>query len=559
MPVKIWGLVGVICAAASAAPVQKLASDAGATYLQAVDDRDWGRPIVSGDLDGDGYDELIIAASESFGDVLSRVDVIRGGPDQQAAGITDLAAKPADQVILGAALNDNLGASMATGDVNGDGVDDLLLCASSADYPGYEGAGIAYLILGGPQFFDSPSRDLSVIQNWDLRIVGPVAGGDMGGANLFGGLDAAGAAIGNLDGDPYGDMVFGVHRATGSASTSGRVYILRGFAEVAGNYTILLNSSFPTITRINGVGTEDELGTVVLAGDLTGDGIDELIMPNEYFSHSGFFSSEGAVHILRGRASWPATINLSSTTDIRLLGAATWDTLGTAAVVGDFNDDGVTDLAVSASGADAGAHDTQQGDGFVYGLFGSSAYQTGTHVIDYATATPDFLIVGDFQKGLGDTMAAGDFDGDGVADVAAGQRFGGSSNGTIDVVFGGDLSGKPVYTANVDTDLRITGDQPSDRCAFWLASADVNHDGLHEIVFGSPFDSANDGVVWVYSHATGDVDHDADRDLYDYAQFQACAAGAAQSGCFVFDFNTDGVIDLLDLADFVADLTGPAS
>ncbi len=559
--ISCWLAILPIACSAIAAPVQYSATDAGTIYLGAVADGDWGRPLASGDLDGDGYDEVIVAASESYGGVISQVSVIRGGPAANGRGTVDLFVGGVDQVILGAAVDDNLGASIASGDVTGDNIDDLLICASNADFGGLQSAGIAYLIFGSADFFDSATRDLSVVGSWDMRIVGPVEGGDMGGANLFGGLDAHGAAIGRLNDDPYGDMVLGVHLADGGGSASGRVYVVPGGPFPSG-FTLNLSSPTTYEVRIDGADSYDELGTFVLTGDLTGDGIEELILPNEYASR-GLFTSEGAVHIFRGRAAWPSFISLSTTpADITLIGDRESDELGAAAAVGDFNNDGITDLAAAAPGADAGEFTDQIGDGFVYGMLGSAAYQLGTHTIDYATDSADFLFIGEYQEGLGAEVSAGDFNGDGYCDVAAAERFGGpQTNGVVEVLFGRDFFGSPSFTANVDTDVRIVG-APQDRIGFSLSASDVNGDGLAEVLFGTPFNNNYWGTAYVFTHATGDFNHDGNLDLLDFAAFQGCFTGQATTpalaaGCFVFDYDFDSDVDLGDFETLSADLDGP--
>jgi hypothetical protein len=545
---------------ALAAPVERPADEAGTIYLGAVTGQDWGRPLAVGDLDGDGYDEVIVGASESWGGTLSRVYVLRGGPGRHALGTVDLSVGGSDQVILGATVDDNLGSSIATGDVNGDTIDDLLICASTADFSGIEDRGIAYLVFGGSTFFDLATRDLSEEANWDLRILGPVASGDMGGANLFGGLDADAAAVGRVNDDLYGDIILGVHLANGGGSQSGRVYVVFG-GPIPSGITLNLAVGSNYDVRIDGQSSYDELGTVVLAADLTGDGIDELILPNEYASQ-GLFTSEGAVHIFRGRASWPSFISLAAgPADITLLGAREDDVLGAAAAVGDFNNDGVMDLAAAAPGADAGNHNDQRGDGFVYGLLGSAAYQTGTHTIDYASATPDFLLIGEFEENLGAEVSAGDFNADGFDDVAAAERFGGpQTNGVVEVLLGRVFTSGATFTANVDTDLRIVG-ASQDRIGFSLAASDVNGDDLDEILFGTPFNNGDSGTVYVFTHASGDYDHDGDHDLVDFARFQACFTGLAGpplvGACAIFDLDLDEDVDFSDFTEFAPLLVGP--
>ncbi|MCP4589738.1 MAG: hypothetical protein GY842_03250 [bacterium] len=538
-----------------AAPVVRNTDEAGTRYLGAIVDHDWGRPVTSGDLDGDGYDEVIVAASESYGTVTSYVYIMRGGPDGDVRGVIDLSSNGVDQTIIGATVDDNLGCSIATGDVSGDGIDDLLLCASGADYPRRSSAGIAYLILGAAGFFDSPVRDLGVAGTWHVRFIGPAAGGDMGGANAFGGLDAHGAAIGRLDNDNLGDVVLGVHLANGATTQSGRVYIVFGSSlPAAGSApaTFDLGLSSGHDVRINGDGQYDEMGDFVLTGDLTGDGMDELIIPNENFSQY-LFDTEGAVHIFRGSASWNSVYNLATTSaPITLLGDKKYDKLGESATVGDFNGDGIVDLAAAAPGADAGAHTTQRGDGFVYGLLGSSGLQTGTHMIDYASATPDFLLIGEYQENLGTEISAGDFNGDGYDDIAGAEWFAGpQTNGTVEVLFGREFVGSPTFTAAVDTDLHIVGNA-NDRISFSMGAGDTNDDGIDEILYGTPFNNGSypdeAGTVYVFGIVPGDVDWDGDIDVDDYWAF--VAAYGQVRGAVAYrgeaDLDGDGAIGLPD-------------
>lgn len=544
-----------------AAPVVRQSNNSGAIYKGAVADRDWGRPLASGDLDGDGYDEIIVAASETFGGFLSMLYVVRGGPGAEHRGTTDLAVFPADQVIIGAAVDDNLGGSIATGDVNGDGVDDLLVCASLGDFTGRTDAGIAYLILGGPAFFNSPTRDLAVNGTWHMRVAGPVAGGDMGGAGLFGGFDTHAAAIGDITGDGLGDIVLGVHLAAGGASEAGRVYVIFGSSVPPPTFPgLTFNLAVGTgyNVRIDGDGELDELGDYVLTGDITGDGIHELIIPNQYFSRGGFFDSEGAVHVFRGKPTWSSFYSLAGTpAEITLYGGRRDDNLGEAAVVADFNGDGIDDLAVAAPGAELGTLNTQQGDGIVYGLLGRTSFQTGTHLFSYATATPDFRLVGEFQQGLGRTLASGDFNGDGYHDLAAGEWFaGGSTNGAVVVLLGRPFAADALFTAAVDHDLYIVG-APSDRISFSLWSGDTGADGRDDILFGTPFNNGafpnNAGTVYVASIRHGDADLDDDVDLDDYLRLHECLQGpgvAVPWSCLQLDLDGDEDVDLHDVADF---------
>ncbi|HNO77361.1 MAG TPA: hypothetical protein PKN33_04805 [Phycisphaerae bacterium] len=548
-----------------AAPIVRSSDDSGTIYEGAIFDRDWGRPVASGDLDGDGWDEIIVAASEDFGDVMSFVYVMRGGPDAASQGIVQLMHVGADLTISGAALNDNLGSSIACGDVNGDGVDDLLICASGADAGPRQRAGVAYLLYGGPTFFASDTRDMAQTSDWDVKIEGPVTGGDMGASLFFGGGDSEAAAIGKLNLDSFGDIVLGVHLANGAASGAGRVYVILGEAFASGTTLSLANSAHYD-TLVLGKGSLDELGDVVMTGDLTGDGLDELIIPNRNYSQASL-TAEGAVLIIRGRAVWPASINLGTTpADITLLGVNPYDNLGEDAAIGDFNGDGILDLASAAPGVNPGTPDVNINDGAIYGLYGANALQIGTITVDYASATPNFLIRGESNESMGAQITAGDFNGDGYDDIAAGQRFGGPQiNGTIDIVFGRNFTSGQTFDVNVNTDVRIVGNA-SDRIGFSMGVADVDSNGADELVFGTPFNNGSfpniAGTAYVFSIIDGDFDANGIVDLQDFAVYQQCASSPAiatppADACYVFDFLVDQNIDAGDIEGFNEQLDGP--
>ncbi len=171
---------------------------------------------AAGDINGDGFEDLAVADAEQ-GPYSGRTAVIygkAGGP-----GDIDLSALTLDQgfSVFGVGPYDASGRSISSaGDVNGDGIDDLLIGAPQADPGGREGAGEAYLIFG----------KAGGLGDINLATLTPDAGLKISGA---GEDDATGASVrvaGDINGDGYADIIIGAPRF--DAAGSGKAYVIYG-------------------------------------------------------------------------------------------------------------------------------------------------------------------------------------------------------------------------------------------------------------------------------------------------------------------------------------------
>ena len=70
----------------------------------------------------------------------------------------------------------------------------------------------------------------------------------------------------------------------------------------------------------------------------------------------------------------------------------------------------------------------------------------------------------------------------------------------VEVLFGRDFAGNPIFHASEDTDVRIVGD-PQDRIGFSLSASDVNGDGVQEVLYGTPFNNRDAGTAYLLSLA----------------------------------------------------------
>ncbi len=300
-----------------------------------------GAAVASGDLDSDGVDDLIFSATDTS--PLSRtkagiVYVVYG--DSTAGGlptVIDLSSTSADIEIYGKLAQDLVGSSLATGDMDNDGYDDLFIGSTSA--PSGQFTGEAYVVLGRSRALFGSTLDLA--SSADLSVTGQkgfdflawmVSGGDV-----------------NRDG--YDDLLIGAPNATGNGAGSGIGYVVYGSSSVSG--TIDLSTTSASVSVL-GASASIFLGWDVQAINLDGDGFGDLVISAPFASPPGG-AGAGEVYSYSGMPSLPDTIDMTITTpDLTVQGDDASDQLGTGVAGGDINGDGVDDLIIGASVASEG-------------------------------------------------------------------------------------------------------------------------------------------------------------------------------------------------------------
>ena len=216
----------------------------------------------AGDVDGDGHDDVLIGGPEAFDAGAAYLWLCGGTPPSG-----DLSLANADAVVLGGTAGDHLGFSVApAGDLDGDGLDDVLVGASGAD----DGAGAVYVLYGPLTGTLGPA---------DARFVLLGRAGD--------GAGAAVAGRGDVDGDGLIDILVG---ATGALDT-GAAYLVSG-SQFDGADILLQDSR----VELRGENIGDNTGfSVALVPDLQGDGCDELVVGAD-----GFDDGRGAAYLVYG-------------------------------------------------------------------------------------------------------------------------------------------------------------------------------------------------------------------------------------------------------------------
>ncbi len=495
--------------------------------INGIDGQDFSGSSVSsaGDVNGDGYDDLIIGApnADPNGDnQAGETYIVYGGASAPGTeGELDLSALDGTNgfTLTGIDAGDLSGQSVSSaGDVNGDGYDDLIIGAQYAD-PNGDSSGETYIVYGGAS---APGTggvlDLSDLDGTNGFILTGIDAGDDSGFSV--------SSAGDVNGDGYDDLIIG---ATGVGSVEGEYDTILGPGEayvVYGGATgadLVLDRSTLDGTRgfaLTGIANGDTLGiSVSSAGDVNGDGYDDLIIGAD-----GADSEAGATYIVYGRASAPGTdgvLNLGAldgTNGFTLNGIDTGDASGrSVSSAGDVNGDGYDDLIIGARYADPNGESSGE-TYIVYG--GATAPGTdGELNLGALDGTNGFILTGiDGGDESGRSVSsAGDVNGDGYDDLIIGAYRAdpnGNNSGETYIVYGGasapgtdgvlDLS-----MLNGTNGFILTGIDMGDYSGWSVSSAgDVNGDGYDDLIIGAPFAAPN-GDIWagetyiVYGGATG--------------------------------------------------------
>jgi hypothetical protein len=305
--------------------------------------------------------------------------------------------------------------------------------------------------------------------------------------------DYFGAALvsGDFNGDGYADLAVGAPgQKVSKVGAAGMVWVFSG-----GSSGLRVDNAK---TFHGNAEKNDHFGSALGAGDVTGDGRDDLAVIVEGENIAGHTGAEGCVDLLKGSASGVTSTGANSVCVQNLNVGGHLNSVA----VGRFHGGGNADLAVYASqlkGAPAGSGALVLFRGSGAGISaGNVAYlsQNTAAVSDTAEAGDQF----------GAALAVGDTDGDGADDLAVGVPGENSGAGAVHVFLGGaaGLTSALDLFFSEDHPLVGAGAQATEGFGGAVRFLDVSNDGRPELLVGAPFEdfSYNTGVLFVLGLAT---------------------------------------------------------
>lgn len=380
--------------------------------------------------------------------------------------------------IYGGNEYDGLGISVSSiGDLNGDGLTDMVVGANQSDV---QGKGIAYVVYG------KNSAGQILASNLANGTGGFVINAETSALAASGALGNSVSGLGDINGDGLADFAVA---APGYSGGQGRAYVVFGKTNnSAVNLADVVEGSGGFVLGWSGAGGQaSSLGNIIVSngGDVNGDGLADILIGSETRSRA---------YVVFGKSNGGAVdLNNLSASGFVINAVCAADGLGVSlSSIGDMNGDGLTDLLIGANNASS-----QKGRSYV--VFGKTS-STNINLTAVANGTGGFVINGQCNNDFSgqSVSAAGDVNGDGIPDLLIGvAKTFTEENAKLDayVVYGKTNNTDPVNLSAVAVGTGgfiIKGESVGDNTVISVSSAgDVNGDGLADVIIEAGWATRN--------------------------------------------------------------------
>ncbi len=446
---RIVGLVTAVTsiqlAVYSPGPAYSFAIDVLSSWYAEGDENgaDYGYAVAAGDVNGDGYDDVIVGAPKHSG------GAYKGGSVFVYYGAAEGLPNQFDWTLSSDLQGAAFGGAVGAGDFNGDGYDDIIIGAPEYNFS-FSQAGRVYVVYGS-------SSGLSETADWIFD-----------GTRKDENVGCAVASAGFVNDDLYEDIVIGARRHEVNNVEAGATFVFYG---QAGGLT----QTSPDWTALGSQSGADFGAAVNSAGDVNNDGYDDIIVGAPNFAHEHI--GEGAAYLYLSGVSG---LDVSGVYDWMVEGNQEDAHLGASVSgAGDVNGDAYADIVIGAPGYTGAVAD--EGAAFVF--HGSGAAPPLGETADWTAVS------GQAYSGFGGAVGcAGDVNNDGFDDVIVGANLynenpeeGQNSREGAAFVFWGMIGGLQEVGATA------VGDKAETELGFSVNSAgDVNGDGYADFMAGAP-------------------------------------------------------------------------